>query len=411
MDKKQLTSAAISALLGATVGSSSMMVYLGAHVPADAQTPAAPAVSVEPLRGGTDQDRIVAAVKRDEPSVVALDVDIDGQRYVPPDPFAQFFGGAPQTGGMSPYHERASGSGFVYSKDGLIVTNAHVVKFGKGTNVKITVIFSNGDRVPAHVFAADPRADLALVKVDHYAKLPPPLELAQSADVVAGQWAIALGEPFALQHSVSVGVVSGFDRTETIGDDSGSSSARTFRGLLQTSAPINPGNSGGPLIDDEGRVIGINQSVASPQGGAQGIGFAVPADTIKQQVALLEQHPGEMNGPPLPYLGISMQPMTDELRQQLAYHGEGVAVEGVYSGGPADKAGLEPGDVIQEVNGKRVATADQVVAAVRDTKPGEKLRLQIWSAGFKKLAAVTVGTAPDDFQVGEAPPQQAQSFP
>jgi S1-C subfamily serine protease len=106
-----------------------------------------------------------------------------------------------------------------------------------------------------------------------------------------------------------------------------------------------------------------------------------------------------------------MQPMTDELRQQLAYHGEGVAVEGVYSGGPADKAGLEPGDVIQEVNGKRVATADQVVAAVRETKPGEKLRLQIWSSGFKKLAAVTVGTAPDDFQVGEAPPQQAQSFP
>jgi serine protease Do len=411
METKRLTSAAIAALLGASVGSGSMMVYLGSHVPADAQTSAAPSMSVEPMRGGTDQDRIVAAVKRDEPSVVALDVDIDGQRYVPPDPFAQFFGNAPQTGGMSPYHERASGSGFVYSKDGLIVTNAHVVKFGKGTNVKITVIFSNGDRVPAHVFAADPRADLALVKVDNYSKLPPPLELAHSADVMAGQWAIALGEPFALQHSVSVGVVSGFDRTETIGDDAGTARPQTFRGLLQTSAPINPGNSGGPLIDDEGRVIGINQSVASPQGGAQGIGFAVPADTVRQQVALLQQHPGEMNGPPLPYLGISMQPMTDDLRKQLAYHGEGVAIEGVFSGGPADKAGLEPGDVIQNVNGKPVATADQVVAAVRATKPGETLRLQIWSSGFKKLAAVTVGTAPDDYQVGEAPARQGPMLP
>jgi S1-C subfamily serine protease len=158
-------------------------------------------------------------------------------------------------------------------------------------------------------------------------------------------------------------------------------------------------------------VIGINQSVASPQGGAQGIGFAVPADTVKQQVALLEQHPGEMNGPPLPYLGISMQPMTTDLRQQLSYRGDGVEIEGVFAGGPADKAGLEPGDVIQKVNGKLVATADQVVAAVRDRKPGEKLRLQVWSAGFKKLAAVTVGTAPDDYQVGEAPSQQAQSLP
>jgi serine protease Do len=409
--RERMASTAIAALLGATVGSASMMVFEGSHVPANAQSSAKAYAPGEPMSGGTDQDRIVAAVKRDEPSVVALDVDVDGQRFVPPDPFARFFGAAPETGRMSPYHERASGSGFVISKDGLIVTNAHVVKFGKGTNVKITVVFSNGDRIPAHIFAADPRADIALVKVANYAKLPPPLELANSSDVVAGQWAIALGEPFALQHSVSVGVVSGFERTETIGDESGALPPRTFRGLLQTSAPINPGNSGGPLIDDAGRVIGINQSVASPQGGAQGIGFAVPADTVKQQVALLEQHPGEMNGPPLPYLGISMQPMTTDLRQQLSYRGDGVEIEGVFAGGPADKAGLEPGDVIQKVNGKLVATADQVVAAVRDRKPGEKLRLQVWSAGFKKLAAVTVGTAPDDYQVGEAPSQQAQSLP
>jgi S1-C subfamily serine protease len=407
----RLASTAIAALLGATVGSASMMVYEGSRVAADAQTSPKGYASVEPIRGGTDQDRIVAAVKRDEPSVVALDVDVDGKRFVPPDPFAQFFGEAPEPGRLSPYHERASGSGFVYSRDGLIVTNAHVVKFGKDANVKITVVFANGDRVPAHIYAADPRADIALVKVDNYGKLPPPLVLAHSGDVVAGQWAIALGEPFALQHSVSVGVVSGFDRTETIGDESGTSPARTFSGLLQTSAPINPGNSGGPLIDDAGRVIGINQSVASPQGGAQGIGFAVPADTVKQQVAFLEQHPGEMNGPPLPYLGLSMQPLTADLRQQLSYRGEGVAIEGVFQGGPADAAGLQPGDVIQEVNGKPVATADQVVAAVRDTKPGEILRLKIWSAGFKKLAAVTVGTAPDDYQVGEVPLPQSQSLP
>jgi S1-C subfamily serine protease len=215
------------------------------------------------MQDTSDQERIVAAVRRDEPSVVALDVDVNGRQSVPADPFAQLFGGEPSSGQMSPFHERASGSGFVYSKEGLIVTNAHVVQFGQGSNVKITVVFPNGDRIPAHVYAADPSADLALVKVDHYEKLPPPLEFSRSADVEAGQWAIAIGEPFSLQHSVTLGVVSGFNRTETIGSDDGLGIPRTFKGLLQTSAPINPGNSGGPLVDDNGLVIGVNQSVAS----------------------------------------------------------------------------------------------------------------------------------------------------
>jgi S1-C subfamily serine protease len=251
------------------------------------------------------------------------------------------------------------------------------------------------------VFSADPAADLALVKVDNYAKLPAPLEFSSSSDVQAGQWAIAIGEPFALQHSVTVGVVSGFDRTETIGSDDGLGIRRTFKGLLQTSAPINPGNSGGPLIDENGLVIGVNQSVASPQAGAQGIGFAIPVGTVKQQVALLEQHPGELSGPPSPYLGISMTPVDANVRSQLGYSGNGVAVEGVYQGGPAHKAGLQPGDVIQKIDGKDVTSDAQVAAAVKAMKPGQILRLQIWSAGFKKLAAVTVGSAPSGFQVGQ----------
>jgi S1-C subfamily serine protease len=380
---------AIVAAIGAGLGSTSMMLVLSAHDPAEADQM-------------SDQDRIVAAVRRDEPSVVALDVDINGQRFVPADPFAQAFGGPADNGRMSPFHERASGSGFVYSKDGLIVTNAHVVRFDAGSKAKITVVFPNGDRVPAHVYAADPAADVALIKVDNYAKLPPPLELGHSSDVEAGQWAIAIGEPFALQHSVAVGVVSGFDRTETIGSDDDPNAARTFKGLLQTSAPINPGNSGGPLIDDAGRVIGVNQSVASPQAGAQGIGFAIPADTVRQQVALLERHPGELDGPPVPYLGIRMTPLSASLREQLAYRGRGVPVEGVYQGGPADKAGVQPGDIILQIDGKDVTTDAQVVDAVRAMKPGEKLRLEIWRGGFKQRAVIAIGTAPPDFQVGEA---------
>jgi serine protease Do len=387
----------IVGLVGAVIGSFSMMLYAGAHYGATAAAAdAPPPVAAAPVEGMSDQARIVAAVKRDEPSVVALDVEVNGKRFVPANPFMQLFGGAPNVGQMLPYRAQASGSGFVYSKDGLIVTNAHVVQFGQGTDVKITAIFQNGDKVPAHVYAANPAADIALVKVDHYAKLPPPLDFSRSGSVQAGQWAIAIGEPFALQDSVSVGVVSGFNRTETIGDDNGAF-PRTFKGLLQTSAPINPGNSGGPLIDYDGRVIGVNQSVASPQAGAQGIGFAIPIDTVKQQVALLEQHPGQMKGPAVAYLGISMTPVDDNVRSQLNYHGNGVAIEGVYQGGPADKAGLQPGDVIEKIDGKDVTSAQQVQDAVHAAKPGQEMHLQIWSSGFKKMATVKIEEAPEDF--------------
>ena len=133
-------------------------------------------------------------------------------------------------------------------------------------------------------------ADVALVKVDNYQKLPPPVEIADSSKLQAGQWAIAIGEPWQLQQSVALGVVSGFNRDETIGTENGT--AQEFKGLLQISTPINPGNSGGPLIDIDGRLIGVNQSTANPQAGAQGIGFAIPSNTVREQSPLLEKNPG-----------------------------------------------------------------------------------------------------------------------
>jgi serine protease Do len=137
------------------------------------------------------------------------------------------------------------------------------------------------------VTSIDRSVDIALLKVDGYAKLPPPLALGDTHSLKAGQWAIAIGEPLELKPSVTVGVVSAFNRSEAIGDSEGGQ-ARKFVGLLQTSAPINPGNPGGPLIDMAGRVIGINQAVA---GGAQGIGFAIPIETVRRTVATLQQQP------------------------------------------------------------------------------------------------------------------------
>jgi 2-alkenal reductase len=241
--------------------------------------------------GGSDQHRITAVVARDKPSVVAIEVTSQSGDSEMPDTSGSDDPNTEDPGQSSSGGEmRASGSGFVYDRSGLIVTNAHVVSPASGGTIdRVNVIFANGDRVPGTIFAVDRTADLALVHVANYANLPPPLPLGTSADVRAGQWAIAIGEPLELRDTVTVGVVSGFNRREPIGDEHGAD-VRNFAGLLQTSAPINPGNSGGPLIDLNGRVIGINQAVA---GGAQNIGFAIPIDKVRSVVANLKEQPGE----------------------------------------------------------------------------------------------------------------------
>jgi len=268
----------------------------------------------------------------------------------------------------------------------LIVTNDHVVHGAS----KVTVVFSNGDRIPGRVYSEDAGADLALVKVDNYAKLPPALEFGSSHAVQQGEFAIAIGEPFELKRTVTLGIVSGFDRDETIGGDG--TAPHQFKGLLQTSAPINPGNSGGPLIDISGRVIGVNQSVAAP---AQGIGFAVPADTAKSTIAELQAHPGvrtaTANGG---FIGVQLAPLDENLRQQLSYQGDGVAIAGVVGGSAADQAGLQPGDVIQRVDGKTVAKPDDVASIIRGTTPGKHVSMEVWTSGTRHLVSVQVGTQP-----------------
>jgi serine protease Do len=348
--------------------------------------------------GEDDQQRIVAAVKRVEPSVVALEVEINGTRVMPADPFRNFFGpgvgrgfgfGNGSAGGrLTPFHEQASGSGFVYSSSGLIVTNDHVVHGAS----KIQVVFANGDHRPGRIFSENAAADLALVKVDNYAKLPSPVSFAASRDVQKGEWAIAIGEPYALKQTVTLGVVSGFNRSETVG---GRRLGRQtdFTGLLQTSAPINPGNSGGPLVDLDGRVIGVNQSVERP---AQGIGFAIPADTVKTTVASLMRNPGTgAAASNVGFLGVELQALDANLSAQLGYKGQGAAVISVVGGSPADKAGLQPGDVIQSVDGKPVRKPADVSSIVRGIKPGKRATLHVWDGGKARQVGVQIAAEPD----------------
>ncbi|HTA38419.1 MAG TPA: trypsin-like peptidase domain-containing protein, partial [Candidatus Acidoferrales bacterium] len=221
--KNRVLPTVIVGLAGAVLGSFLMMLYAGTHMNAGAGPLGTPtAVAAVPLNGVSDQDRIVSAVKRTKSSVVAITETINGQQVVQQDPFFQQFFGQGGGGQVQRYQGEASGSGFVIDDQGDIVTNAHVVSpQGMGTVSKLMAVFSNGDKVPAHVVAANIGADVAIIKVDGYAKLPPPLDLADSDRLEQGQWAIAIGEPLSLQQTVTVGVVSAFNRAEPIPTENG----------------------------------------------------------------------------------------------------------------------------------------------------------------------------------------------
>ncbi|MGH7225022.1 MAG: S1C family serine protease, partial [Gemmataceae bacterium] len=270
---------------------------------------------------------------------------------------------------------------------------------------KIDVVFANGDHVPAHLVSANVGVDLAIVKVDNYAKLPPPLRFADSDKLEAGQWAIAIGEPLELKQTVTVGVVSGFHRDEIAGTESGGASQQ-FKGLLQTSAPINPGNSGGPLVDLNGDVIGINQLTANPQ-AAQGIGFAIPSNSVQQVALQLSKSKGITQGTHEGYIGVALQAMSQGARSQLGYKGpDGVVVAQVVSGGPADQAGLEPGDVITGANGKNVVSPEDLTRVIKGIPVGGTVSLQVWSAGNKKLVSVKTSERPASLDTPRQPQQQ-----
>jgi serine protease Do len=342
-----------------------------------------PIVSIANAAAGDDQTRIVDAVQAALPSVVALDVTANGTRIVSRDRLGQPFGLEPGGERITPFKERASGSGFVYDTSGLILTADHVVHGAK----TITAVFSNGDKARAQIYGEDPRNDVALVKVA-YAKLPPPLPLADSNSVRRGEWTIAVGEPLTLQQTVTVGVASAFGRNESILGDDGVQ--RTFKNLLQTSAPINPGNSGGPLLNTEGQVIAINQSVAAE---AQGIGFAVPASTLQTSIAFIEKHPG-VDRTEAGFLGVQLVEVNDLLRTYLDYRGKGAVVADVIAGSPAARAGLRRGDVIQAIDGKTISSASEAIRQVSSAQPGTLVRLRVWVRGASRTVSVRVTQRP-----------------
>jgi serine protease Do len=404
MVKNRTLPTVIVGLVGAIIGSFIMMLYASTHfanVAGPDHTP--PMVSAAPLTGVSDQDRIVSAVKRTKASVVAITETINGQQVVPIDPMIQQFFGQQGPGVVQRYRGQASGSGFIYDSRGDIVTNAHVVNPPSGARLSnLTVIFPNGDHVPGHIVSLNLGADLAVIRVDDYKKLPPPLTLADSDKLEQGQWAIAIGEPYELQQTVTLGIVSAFNREEKVGVEGGGNAFYDFKGLLQTSAPINPGNSGGPLIDIDGQVIGVNQLT---QDAGQGIGFAIPSNVVRHVVPQLLSNPGIHQGTDAGFAGFAPVNLTTGVRNQIGYTGPGgVAVYIVETGSPADKAGLEPGDVILQADGQAYTSSDALRTYIASKKPGDVMRLNVWSQGVKKLVTITLEERPAA-QPGQVPNQ------
>ena len=296
--------------------------------------------------------------------------------------------------------QQALGSGFVLDKDGHIVTNFHVVDGA----TEIDVSFSNQDTVSARVVGTDPSTDLALLEVDAEATALTPLALADSDAVEVGDPVVAIGNPFGLERTATAGIVSALQREVRAPND------YTIDHVIQTDAPINSGNSGGPLIDADGRVIGVNSQIQTGNtgGGNVGIGFAVPSNTVKSVVAQLLAD-GQVDRA---YLGVTLQDVDPEVADVLKLPtDEGVLVGAVQDGSAADEAGLEGGDtqvvvagqsyqlggdMIVAVDGKDVASVDGLRAAIAAHEPGETVKLTVVHAdGKRETVSAKLGRVPE----------------
>jgi len=272
----------------------------------------------------------------------------------------------------------AQGSGFVISADGYVVTNNHVIDGAQ----KIQVSFDDREKLDAELVGTDPRTDLALLKINAPGKLKP-VYLGDSDKVQVGDWAIAIGNPFGLDRTFTVGVVSAIGRRDV--DMMGGSH-------IQTDASINPGNSGGPLINIYGEVIGINRMIYSQSGGDMGIGFAIPMNTARSILEQLKTHKKIKRG----FIGVSIAVITEEYARELGLKSnEGAFVGEVIQGGPGDRGGLMVGDIILKIDDKDIASYKDLLKIVSETPVGKTLKLTVWRKRKMVNLYVRVGERPE----------------
>jgi len=302
---------------------------------------------------------------------------------MPMDPFfRQFFGNnfgrqfrMPREG-----RERSLGSGVIVSPQGYILTNNHVVEGA----TDIRVMTADKHEYTARIVGTDPRTDIAVLKID--GKNLPYITIGDSSKVQVGDYALAVGDPFGVGETVTMGIVSATGRTNLGIED--------YEDFIQTDAPINPGNSGGALVNDRGELIGINTAILSHgSGGSQGVGFAIPVNLARNVMEQIIQNGKVMRA----YLGVSIQDVTPVMAKAFSEkEAQGALVGDVSSGSPAQKAGLQKGDIILEVNGKPMADSNQLRMTISMMAPDATANLKIWRNGSEHDVAVKLGVLPTE---------------
>jgi serine protease Do len=321
---------------------------------------------------------VVSITTKLRPQEAAEEDGEDQQQGMPqlPFPFNQMIPNGPQ---QRPRAVEARGSGFIINANGTIVTNNHVVKGARS----VSVTLDDGTVLPAKIVGTDPRTDIAVLKVNAGHPLPF-IQLGNSRDVKPGEWVIAMGNPFGLGGTVTAGIVSAVSRD--IGDG-------PYDQFIQVDAPINQGNSGGPLFTQDGKVIGMNTAILSPTGGSVGIGFAIPSDMIRTVAAQLEKSGHVVRG----YVGVEAQEITPTTAQamHLQQH-EGALLAGIQPDSPASRAGLQPGDVITQVNSDKIDGPRELAVDVAAIHPGDEAHLTVLRNGQSQDVTVKVGELPSE---------------
>ena len=376
-------SAAAMAVAAALAGSYSLGNYFPPLGQAHAAVESA-VVTPAPAAVLPDMSAIVA---RNGPAVVNISVSgtrkvASGSSEIPGldrnDPFYEFFRrfNGQQQPGEAPV--RGQGSGFIISADGTILTNAHVVDGADEVTVKLT----DKREFKAKVLGLDKASDVAVLKID--AKNLPLLKAGSASNVRVGEWVLAIGSPFGFENSASAGIVSAKSRSLPDGN---------YVPFLQTDVAVNPGTSGGPLFNMAGEVIGINSQIYSRSGGYQGLSFAIPIDLAMNVQQQIVAHGKVSRG----RLGVSIQEINQALAESFGLNKPaGALVSSVEKGSPAAKAGLEPGDVILNINGKEVVNSSELPAIVATIAPGDAAKLQVWRKGSTRQIDVQVGQFSDD---------------
>ena len=355
-----------------------LVLILVSSLPASAQ----PAPEVRAILKAME-DAFTAVANRVMPSVV--NVSTTPKRGAPsgteeaPEPFKEFFDEFRRRRPES----RASGSGVIVDPNGYILTNNHVIE----NAAEIIVRLSDARKFTATLVGRDPKTDLAVLKVEAPAPLPA-AELGDSDALRVGQWAIAIGNPFGLDRTVTVGIVSGTARTRV--------GVATYESFIQTDASINPGNSGGPLLNLDGHVVGVNTAIVA---SGQGIGFAIPINQAKDVMRQLMAKGRVVRG----WLGIMIQDLTEDLAAGFGVQErEGVLVANVMPGGPAESAGVKIGDVIVEFGGAPIRETPDLQRRVASVTPGQPTEMKVLREGNPMTLRVTVGEMPSDEPVAAA---------